>query len=105
MKRSRSARPASVVFVVGSERPDIGPAILLHQDLYPLLGGLQRLLARPRQGDAALEALQGLLEAEVALLHALDDRLEFLQGLLEIGGLRGLGCGGFRHRSLAWLPF
>src|SRR5256885_586547 len=58
----------------------------LHQDLDPLFGRLELLLARPRELDAFLEMLEGLLEAQLAALQAFDGVLQLLQGTFKAWG-------------------
>src|SRR3546814_20727883 len=73
------------------------------EQLHPQFGLLQRLLAAAVQADAALVGGERLLEAQLAVLHLLDQLLEGVERGFEIGdgcGFGGFWGGGFaRHRS------
>jgi hypothetical protein len=56
------------------EGDEAGRAVLLHQHLHPLLRLAQRTLALLRQFHALLERREGCLEAEIPVLHLLDQR-------------------------------
>src|SRR5258706_7266827 len=76
--------------VLCAEVLDARAAGALRQDLDPLLCGQQGALAIARQLHAALEAAQGLIQRQVARLHARDQRLELSNRGLKAGFL-GLG--------------
>src|SRR5258706_10664335 len=77
-------RVSAELFQAGAPGP-------LREDLHPLLRRLQGGLALARQLDAALKAAQGLIQRQVAGLHAGDQRLEFRDRGLKAGFL------GVRH--------
>jgi hypothetical protein len=78
------------------------------------LGLFERALAVAVQRDAALVGLERLVQAEVAMLHALHQLFELVQRMLELGDAVGVGlavgsarlgvagrCFGLRHGAHA----
>src|SRR5690606_16912857 len=87
---------ASDIVGQAGERPGLVWLLRVAEQLHPQLGLLQRLLAAPVQADALLVGGQRLLEAEFAAFHVVDEGLELLQRLLEVGdggGFRGTFLG------------
>ncbi len=62
-------------------------ATALEQNLDLLLGRLQGALAVAREGHAALEQLERLIQWQVAALESLHEGFQFGQGLFEVGTL------------------
>ena len=85
------------------------PAVLTEQHFDAGLCRLERRLAFPGQGDAALEGPQGVFEGQAAAFELFDELLEFPQGLLEIGWALGSGhwgiSGGLPTHLNTWLDF
>src|SRR5690606_25028699 len=77
--------------VIYLERLGAGLAVALEQHLHLLLGLAQRALAVAGEADALLEGVQRLFQGELATFQALDQLLQFGEGLLEIQG--GFGAG------------
>src|SRR3569623_2088821 len=84
MRRSSSARQSGVI----GEGLNISLLALFQQYLHLLLGLLQGLLAMTGQRNTAFEITQRLFQAELAMLHFLDERLALFERVYEgKGGL------------------
>src|SRR3569832_78591 len=87
MRRSSSARQSGVI----GEGLNISLLALFQQYLHLLLGLLQGLLAMTGQRNTAFEITQRLFQAELAMLHFLDERLELFERVFEGKGGMFLG--------------
>ena len=90
-----------------SERLSCRIRAAVQEDLHLLLGRLQCTLTLTCQRNAALKGPQGIIERQIALFEALDERLELREGAFEIHRLVGcrltlgvLGLGGSGHAIL-----